>query len=56
MIFPHFFPIMIIVFYFAILIAIFYLVYTWVNKFLSLKQEHNDLLREIIKKMDKHQL
>ena len=38
--------------YLAILAGIFYLIYTWVNKFIVLKQEQNDLLREIIKKMD----
>jgi len=42
----------IVVFYLAILFVILYLIYTWVNKFIALKQEHNDLLREIIKKMD----
>jgi hypothetical protein len=38
--------------YFTILFGIFYLIYKWVTKFISLKQEHNDLLREIIKKME----
>jgi hypothetical protein len=28
------------------------LTYSWVSKFIALKQEQNDLLREIIKKMD----
>jgi hypothetical protein len=28
------------------------LIYTWVNKFIVLRQEQNNLLREIIKKMD----
>lgn len=46
------FPFLILLFYLAIVIGVFYLVYTWVNKIISLKQEHNDLLREIIKKMD----
>ena len=49
-----FLPLLIVLFYLAILGGIFYLVYTWVNKFLELKREHNDLLREIIKKMDAH--
>ncbi|EPR66414.1 hypothetical protein ADICYQ_4548 [Cyclobacterium qasimii M12-11B] len=43
------------VFYLAIIIGVFYLIYTWVNKFISLKKEQNDLLREIVKKMDKSQ-
>lgn len=38
-----------IIFFFVIL----YFIYKWVTKFISLKQEQNDLLREIIKKMDK---
>ena len=40
------------IFYLTIIGGLFYLVYTWVNKFISLKKEHNDLLKEIIKKMD----
>jgi hypothetical protein len=48
------FPLLIIVFfYLAIIGGIFFLIYTWVNKFITLRQEQNDLLREIIKKMDK---
>ena len=39
--------------YVAILIAAVYVVYKWVTTFISLKREHNDLLREILKKMDK---
>ena len=39
--------------YVAILIAVVYVVYKWVTTFISLKREHNDLLREILKKMDK---
>lgn len=46
------FPILIIVFYLAIIAAVFYFVYTWVNEFISLKKEQNDLLREIIKRME----
>lgn len=43
---------LIVLIYLAILFTIFYLIYTCVNKFISLKQEHNDLLREIIKRME----
>ena len=46
------FPFLIILVYLAILAAILYMIYQWVNKFISLKQEHNNLLREIIQKMD----
>ena len=42
----------VVVVYLSIIAGIFYLIYTWVNKFIVLKHEHNDLLREIIKKMD----
>lgn len=37
-----------------IILVIFYVV-TRVNKFFQLKQEHNQLLREILKKMDGNQ-
>ena len=48
-----FLPILLISFtYLAIVAGIFYLIYTWVNKFITLRQEQNDLLREIIKKMN----
>ena len=33
-------------------VLIFYIIYKWVNKFISLKEEQNNLLREIIKKME----
>ncbi|WP_199856422.1 hypothetical protein [Lunatibacter salilacus] len=46
-----FLPILIGLIYFGVLAGIFYLIYKWVTKFLTLKQEHNDLLREIIRKM-----
>lgn len=46
-------PVLIIIlFYLALLFGIFYLIYRWVTKFLFLKQEHNELLKEIVKKMD----
>jgi hypothetical protein len=47
-----FFPFLLFLVYLAIIFGVFYLVFTWVNKFIYLKQEQNDLLREIIKKMD----
>ncbi len=46
------FPFLIVIFYLAITLGILYLIYRWVSKFISLKQEHNDLLREIIQKME----
>lgn len=51
-----FFAILVTFFYLTIIGVIFYLVYTWVNKFISLKKEQNDLLREIIKRMENKQL
>ena len=48
-----FFPFVIILIYLAIVFGIMYMIYTWVNKNIALKQEHNDLLREIIKKMER---
>ncbi len=47
-----FFTILIVIFYLAIIVGILYMIYKWVNKFISLRQEQNDLLREIINKMD----
>ena len=45
-------PILISLFYLTIIGAVFYLVYTWVTKFISLKEEQNNLLREIIKQLE----
>lgn len=48
-----FLPIILGIIWLTIVFGLLYLVYTWVQKFIALKQEHNDLLREIIKKMDR---
>jgi len=45
-------PMLIGIIYLTVIFGVLYLIYTWVNKFIVLKQEHNDLLREIIKKME----
>lgn len=45
------YAILVVLFYLAIFAGVLYLIYTWVNKFITLKKEQNDLLREIIKKM-----
>ena len=45
--------ILIVIIYIAIIGGILYLVYKWAKKIISLKKEQNDLLKEIIKKMDK---
>ncbi len=37
--------------YLAIIIGALYMIYTWVTTFISLKQEHNDLLKQILQKM-----
>ena len=47
-------PMLIFVFiYLAVIVGIIVFVIVSVNKSLRLKKEHNDLLREIINKMDK---
>lgn len=46
------FPFIIVIIYLAIFGGILYLIYSWVNKFISLREEQNELLREIIKKLD----
>ena len=45
-------PLLIIIIYLGIIVGVFYLIYKLVIKIISLKQEKNDLLREILKKMD----
>lgn len=47
-----FFPMLIVVFWLVIIFAVLYLINKWVNAIISLRQQQNDLLREIIKKMD----
>ena len=47
-----FLPMLVGIIYLMVILGILYLIYTWVNKFIILKQEQNDLLREIIKKME----
>lgn len=47
-------PMLIIMFvYLVIVIGIIVFIIVTVNKFLQLKREHNDLLREIVNRMDK---
>ncbi|KOH44729.1 hypothetical protein [Sunxiuqinia dokdonensis] len=48
-----FLPFLIGFIYLAIFAGVLYLIHTWVTKFVRLKQEYNDLLREIIRKMDR---
>jgi hypothetical protein len=45
--------ILVVLFYIAIFVAILILIISWVNKFISLRREQNEILREILKKMDK---
>lgn len=35
-----------------LIVAVIYFIYKWVNIFITLKEEQNDLLREIVEKMD----
>lgn len=44
-----FLPILI---YVALIVTILYFIFKWVNTFIQLKQEHNQLLKEILEKMD----
>lgn len=45
-------PLLIPIVYSVLILGLFFLIYKWVSKFISLKQEQNDLLREYINKMD----
>jgi hypothetical protein len=38
--------------HYAILAVIFFIIIQWVKTFIDLRKEQNELLREIIKKMD----
>jgi hypothetical protein len=46
------FPFLFFIVYLVIIAAIIYMIYKWVTKIIALKQEHNDLLKEIIRKME----
>ena len=48
----HHFPIGFIIIRLAFIFGILYWVYKTVSRFITLKKEQNDLLREIIKKME----
>jgi len=45
-----------IIIYILILLIVVYVIVKWVNRFLDLKEEQNDLLRELIRKIDKKAL
>jgi uncharacterized membrane protein len=47
-------PVMILV-YLIIPAVIIYFIYKWVNLSLKLKQDQNDLLREIVQKMNRNE-
>ncbi|EON75272.1 hypothetical protein ADIS_4443 [Lunatimonas lonarensis] len=49
--FLHIIPLVLGLIYFSIFFGILYLVYKWVNTFIALRREQNELLREIIRKM-----
>ncbi|MGQ7871233.1 hypothetical protein [Sunxiuqinia sp. sy24] len=38
--------------YLSLIVGILYLIYRWVSKFIALREEQNDLLREIIDKLE----
>jgi len=45
-------PLFFVVIYLAIFFGIIYLISRWVNKIIYLKQEQNEILRELVRKMD----
>ena len=47
-----FFPFFAMILRLGILTFVFYVLYKWSNRFFALKKEHNDLLREILKKLE----
>ena len=53
---PAFFalPILLGLIYMAVFVLIVYFVYKWVTKIIRLKEEQNQILREIIQKLEKH--
>jgi hypothetical protein len=48
----HFMPFPFLIVHLLIIIAVIYLINKWVNKFISLKHEQNEILREILKKFE----
>jgi len=42
-----------ILIYIVLVVSILYFIFKWVNTFIALKKEHNNLLKEIVDKMDK---
>lgn len=49
-------PLILIVFFYLVIIGvIIFLIYTWVQKFIRLKEEQNNILREIAKKLENNQ-
>jgi hypothetical protein len=48
-----FLPFTIIAIYLVIIIGVFILIYKWVNKFITLKEEQNDILRDIARQLEK---
>lgn len=46
------FAIISVLLYLFFIVAAVYFIFKWVNKFIALKEEQNDLLREVVKKMD----
>lgn len=50
-----FIPMFFVLIYVAVFFLILFIIYRWVNKFISLKQEHNDLLRQIVEHLKNNQ-
>jgi len=45
-------PFFFVFFYMVIFFLVLFIIYRWVNKFISLRQEQNDLLRQIINHLE----
>lgn len=48
----HYWSFFILFFYIILIVSVIYFLVKWVNKFFKLKQEHNDLMRELITKIE----
>lgn len=51
-----FVPMILIAFFYLVIVGvILFLIYTWVQKFIRLKEEQNNILRDIAKKLENNQ-
>lgn len=51
-----FVPMILVAFFYLVIVGvIIFLIYTWVQKFIRLKEEQNNILRDIAKKLENNQ-